>query len=144
MHELSIATAIVAEVARAAEENAIATVNSVTVRVGRLSGVVAGALQYGFEIAAHDTALAGAELVVDDEPVTVWCPDGDHTVILDELIFRCPDHGCPTPEVIAGESLEIVRFTGDDADPAGDTAPVAAVAPTGHTDERIPGAAAHR
>lgn len=110
MHELSIARNIISEVEDAATRNDVSDITSVTVQVGRLCGVVAGALTFGFELAREGTLLAEAELIIEDEPVVVWCPEGDHTVELSEMIFRCPDHGCQTPEILSGKGMEILRF----------------------------------
>jgi len=119
MHELSIANAIVAEVRDAMVANRVDAVSDVTVKVGRLSGVVSDSLQFGWDIVRQGTVLAETSLVIEDDPVVVWCPKGDHALTLDGMVFRCEEHDCPTPEVLSGERLEIVRFT--IADPAGST-----------------------
>lgn len=124
MHELSIARNIIAEVEDAARRNDVADITNVTVQVGRLCGVVAGALTFGFELAREGTLLAEAELIIEDEPVVVWCPEGDHTVELADMIFRCPDHGCPTPEILSGKGMEILRF--EVADPTTESSKEAA------------------
>ncbi len=110
MHELSIATNIVSEVEAAARAHNAAAVSSVTLAIGRLCGVVPGALQFGFEIVREGSLLAQAELVIEEEPVVVWCPEGNHTVELSDMAFRCPEHGCPTPEILSGKGMEILRF----------------------------------
>lgn len=110
MHELSIANTIVNEVESAARDNGVDAVASVTLCIGRLCGIVPGALQFGFEIARETTLLAHAELIIEEEPVVVWCPDGNHTVELHDMVFRCPEHGCQTPEILSGKGMEILRF----------------------------------
>ena len=73
MHELSIAQRL-AEMASAAAQAAGATaVRSVQLRLGVLRGVVADALQFGWEIVTTDTLLAGAQLVVVEAPVVIYC-----------------------------------------------------------------------
>lgn len=110
MHELSIANNIISEVEAAARANNVDSVASVTLSIGRLCGIVPGALLFGFEIARTKTLLAEAELIIEEEPVVVWCPDGDHTVQLEDMVFRCPEHGCQTPEILSGKGMEILRF----------------------------------
>ena len=122
MHELSIARAVVAEVEDAARLHGAVAVRSVTLSIGRLAGVVPGALTFGFELASEATMLEGAELLIDVEPVVVWCPDGEHAVELADMLFICPDHGCPTPELLSGKQLEIVRFETIDSEPADEKA----------------------
>ena len=122
MHELSIASAIVAEVRDAMVANDVSVVTDVTVKIGRLSGIVAGALEFGWDIVRQGTELADAALIVEDDPVTVWCPVGDHSLTLDGMIFRCEEHDCSTPEILSGERLEIVRFTVGDSAVASESA----------------------
>lgn len=111
MHELSIASAIVAEVRDAMVANDVESVSEVTVKIGRLSGIVADALEFGWEIVRQETVLADTSITIIEEPVVVWCPVGDHALELEGMIFRCEQHDCTTPEILSGERLEIVRFT---------------------------------
>jgi hydrogenase nickel incorporation protein HypA/HybF len=66
MHELSIAMSLVDavcdELPRFGDH---VIVRSVRVRVGPLSGVVADALTFAFEVAASDTPIAGARLDIE-------------------------------------------------------------------------------
>lgn len=117
MHELSIARAVVAEVEDAARLHGAVAVRSVTLSIGRLAGVVPGALTFGFELASEATMLEGAELIIEIEPTVVWCPDGEHPVELADMRFVCPEHGCATPELLSGKQLEIVRFETVDPEP---------------------------
>ncbi len=110
MHELSIANNIISEVEAAARANNVQSVASVTLSIGRLCGIVPGALQFGFEIAREGTVLSSAKLLIEEESVVVWCPDGDHSVELMDMVFRCPVHGCQTPEILSGKGMEILRF----------------------------------
>lgn len=111
MHELSIANAIVGEVRDAMVANRVSAVSDITVKIGRLSGVVPDSLLFGWDIVRQGTVLAETSLIVEDDPVVVWCPVGDHALTLEGMVFRCDDHNCSTPEVLSGERLEIVRFS---------------------------------
>lgn len=110
MHELSVARAVIAEVTESAVAHDVAAVGEVTLRVGRLSGIVAEALEFGFELSSPGTICEDARLVVETDPVVVWCPEGEHEVELDDMVFVCPDHGCPTPEVRSGDDLLIKGY----------------------------------
>ena len=110
MHELSVARAVIAEVTDSARAHGVDAVAEVTLRVGRLSGIVAESLQFGFELSSPGTICDGAELVVEVDPVVVWCPDGEHEVELDDMVFACPSHGCATPEVRSGDDLLIKGY----------------------------------
>jgi hydrogenase nickel incorporation protein HypA/HybF len=114
LHELSVAHAVIATVADAAAHSPVAAVR---VRIGALSGVVPAALQFAFPIAAEGTCCAGAELVVDEVPVTVWC---ERCVATSELAqplrFRCARCGELAGDVRTGRELDIVSYT--PADPS--------------------------
>jgi hydrogenase nickel incorporation protein HypA/HybF len=110
VHELSIARAVVSEVEEAARLHGAEAVRSVTLSIGRLAGVVPGALTFGFELASEATMLEGAELIIEVEPTVVWCPVGEHPLELSDMRFVCDVHGCATPELLSGKQLEIVRF----------------------------------
>jgi hydrogenase nickel incorporation protein HypA/HybF len=109
LHELSIAAAVVATVSEAAGELPVAQVR---LRIGELSGVVPASLHFAFDVAAAGTCCAGAELVVDEVPVTVWCePCASLGELTPPLRFRCPRCGQPTPSVRGGRELDIVSYT---------------------------------
>lgn len=129
MHELSIASAIVAELRDAMVANDVESASDVTVKIGRLSGIVADALEFGWEIVRQGTELADTTLTIIDDPVVVWCPVGDHALELDGMIFRCEKHDCSTPEILSGERLEIVRFTVGTSTAADPVAPESSPAP---------------
>ena len=71
MHELSIAYSLVEVAGQSAQEAGATKVLSVTLRLGALSGVVRGALEFGYEVATADTLLAGSTLMVKELPVRV-------------------------------------------------------------------------
>jgi hydrogenase nickel incorporation protein HypA/HybF len=76
MHEMSIALRII-DIATAAlpPSQADLVVESVNVEIGRLTAVVPSSLRFCFEIASRDTAIAGAQLVIEEIPVVVVCGD---------------------------------------------------------------------
>lgn len=77
-------------------------------RLGALSGVVKEALLFSFEVAAADTVIAGAELIIEDVPVTVMCRAcGEERKIESIQRFRCEVCGALSPDVVAGRELEL-------------------------------------
>lgn len=110
MHELSIALSILDLVAEEAARHA-GRVVAVHLRLGPLAGVVPEALVSAYDLAREGTPLAQAELVVEEVPVTVYCPAcaAERTpATVQELC--CPACGSPTPEVIRGRELEVVAL----------------------------------
>lgn len=121
MHELSVATALVAQAEHAA---GTARVVAVRLRLGRLSGLVPDSLAFGFEVAARGTGLEGARLDVERVEPVVWCsPCGAAVELVSPTRFRCPVCDTPSAEVLAGRELRLVSLEVDDAHEAGD-APV--------------------
>ena len=66
MHEMGVAMQII-EIATASipENMTQSRVERVNLKVGKLSAIVADSLRFCFEVAVKDTALEGAELVID-------------------------------------------------------------------------------
>ena len=73
MHELSIAHELVALACASAERAGAQRVRTVHVRVGALAGVADDALMLGYEIAASDTSLDGAQLIIEAVPAAIHC-----------------------------------------------------------------------
>ena len=116
MHELSIALDLIDIASAEVTKIGPVTVRAVRLRVGPLAGVVKEALCFSFDVAAVGTPLAGAELRIDDVPVTVWCSTCQAEQELLELTRRrCPACQSPTPDVIRGNELELVGLEVQDA-----------------------------
>jgi hydrogenase nickel incorporation protein HypA/HybF len=110
MHELSVALGIIDVAAEEAGRQA-GRVAAVHLRLGPLSGVVRSALVSAYELAREGTALADADLVVEDVALTVYCPacDGVREPAAPWALC-CPDCGAPTPDVVSGRELEVTAL----------------------------------
>jgi hydrogenase nickel incorporation protein HypA/HybF len=114
MHELSIAMSLIEVACEEAERLGAQRVSALHLRLGALSGVVREALEFSFELAAADTAAAGARLVVEEVPVTVLCPVcAEERRLPSVQRFRCPVCDAPTPDVVGGRELELVAMEVD-------------------------------
>jgi hydrogenase nickel incorporation protein HypA/HybF len=110
MHELSIAMSIVDMAQEEAQRRGI-QVCAVHLKLGRLSGVVKEALLSSYEMACFDTPLAGSELVIEEVPIVVFCPNCKAERPLNSMqLFCCSECGTPTPEVVRGKELEVVAL----------------------------------
>jgi hydrogenase nickel incorporation protein HypA/HybF len=115
MHELSIAIDLVAAASEKAAELGL-RISVVHVRVGALSGVVAEALAFSFDVAAAGSEIEGARLAIEEVPVTVRCPRcGGEPRPASPQALRCPDCGGPASEVVSGRELELFALEGEDA-----------------------------
>ncbi|MET8679004.1 hydrogenase maturation nickel metallochaperone HypA [Streptomyces sp. NPDC004647] len=120
MHELSIAAAVVESAEKAARDHGASSVESVRLRIGELSGVVADALRFSFEVATAGTMLDGAELDVEDVPGSARCTSCE----LEFAVGTPPQLWCPqcertTTELLTGRELDLVgvRLPADTACP---------------------------
>jgi len=73
MHELSLAQGLVEQVQRAAAAEGAVRVLGLTLVMGAYSGVDREAFEFAFPLAAEGTCLEGAELRIEEIPVTVYC-----------------------------------------------------------------------
>jgi hydrogenase nickel incorporation protein HypA/HybF len=113
MHEMSIALAVVGQVedaARAGGAQGGSGVDTVTLRVGELAGVVADSLDFCFGLACDGTLLAGARLVTERiagraacGPCAAEWPTGMPPDLC------CPRCGAAAARLLAGRELEIAE-----------------------------------
>ena len=107
MHELSIAMGIVDAALDESQRRGV-EVSAVHLRLGALSGVVKDALLFSYEVACRDTPLEGSQLIVEDIPVIVFCPQCQAERELPSVqLFACPKCGTPTMDVRHGKELEV-------------------------------------
>lgn len=110
MHELSIALNILDLAAEEAERHG-GRVVAVHLKLGPLSGVVKDALVSAYDLAREGTPLARAELLVDEVPITAYCPAcAAERTLATVWELCCPSCGAPTPEITGGRELEVVAL----------------------------------
>jgi hydrogenase nickel incorporation protein HypA/HybF len=108
MHEMGIAMQI-AEIAVASipDELKPARVERVNVKVGKLSAVVTDSLRFCFEVITRETPLEGAELAVQEVPVTARCKDCRHEWTIENPVFSCSRCSSGAVELLTGRELDI-------------------------------------
>jgi hydrogenase nickel incorporation protein HypA/HybF len=104
MHELSIASAVVATAERHAQGR---RVTAVSVRAGSLRQVVPESLDFYFEIVARGTSCDGARLEIEVVPARLRCESCGHQWVPETPGFRCESCGHAKVEVVAGDELEV-------------------------------------
>ncbi|MEU6643955.1 hydrogenase maturation nickel metallochaperone HypA [Saccharomonospora sp. NPDC046836] len=104
MHELAITQSIVDAVTERFDDT---TVSSVRLEIGRLSGVVADAVRFCFDLVAEGTTVAGARLDIDEPMGRARCGDCGSEFELDYPILLCRC-GSASVEVLAGNELRIL------------------------------------
>jgi hydrogenase nickel incorporation protein HypA/HybF len=104
VHELAIAESVIdAITARLGDQ----VVREVRLEVGRLCGVSADSLRFCFELAAADTTVDGAALVIDEPPGKARCVTCSEEFIVDVPILLCAC-GSADVRILAGEELRIL------------------------------------
>lgn len=121
MHELSIATSIVEIVERSIPATPVVPVLRVTVRVGRLAGVVPESLEFCFQAATEGTRLNGAALDIETVPVTLRCSECGRTSIVDDIAFACPACASTAVTLESGTELQVTDVEIADAPNGGHT-----------------------
>lgn len=112
MHELSLTRNILEIVL---EASGGATVRRIDLRIGALTGVTETHLRGFFELLAHETAAAGAQIRVETDLVQGFCACGWRAALTLPLPPVCPECGAP-PRFQGGTELEILRIEVDDGD----------------------------
>ena len=111
MHEMSLTASLLniikEEMAKAEKKRLI----RVTLRYGALSHVLPEAMTTAFAILTENTPLAGAEMVLVEEPATLACSGCDHVFspkAKRDLFMPCPACGRELGhQVITGKGLYI-------------------------------------
>jgi hydrogenase nickel incorporation protein HypA/HybF len=103
VHELAVTQSVVDAVSERVDGRRVA---SVRVEVGKLSGIVADAMRFCFEIASTQTLLEGARLDIDERPGEGRCRDCGVGFTLEDLILLCPC-GSANVQITAGRDLVI-------------------------------------
>ena len=86
-------------------------VGSLVCRIGALAGVVPDALEFCYGLSVEGTPLAGSRLVIEHQPVVVFCPRClENRTLEGDLPFRCPVCDTPTPELVHGRELELISM----------------------------------
>ena len=118
MHELSIAMSIVDMAIEEARDRAV-TIDAIHLDLGPLSGVVADALLFSWDIACQGTAIEGARLIIRNIPVEIHCSTCSANRTLETMQWLCcPTCGTPALEVIHGKELAITALEVRDEQPA--------------------------
>ena len=119
MHELSIVTSVVEAVTESLQAqpgiSAQARVTEVRLRVGALASVVRESLEFCYGLATEDTPLAGSRLVIEEQPVILYCSACQREAQRESVhLLRCPLCGRPSNDLRAGRELEIASYEVDD------------------------------
>lgn len=118
MHEMSIAAAICEQVLAVANENNLANVTQVRLRIGQLRLIVPEALGLAWEAVREGSVAREAALEMIEVPAKARCRVCGHEYEPEWPVFLCPSCGMASVEILSGEELVLEEITGDDGQAA--------------------------
>jgi len=107
MHEMGIAAEISRIVLDEAERGGGGRVNSISLTIGRWSGVEIETLRFAMEVVAEETGLDGVELKIEVVEPTFKCSDCGREFIAESRLTPCPSCGSMAGDMVAGDELAI-------------------------------------
>ena len=106
MHEMSYIAKMVNMAEETARENNAAKIRSITVEIGKTSGVMPYYMHKYFPEASKGTLLEGAELICNEVPVKALCEEcGEEYLPNRENRYLCPLCGGRKARIIEGKGV---------------------------------------
>lgn len=110
MHEMSIVEALLDAVRSETQAYPVSRLQTVRVRIGALRQVAPETLEFCYDAATRDTALAGSRLVIEAVPAEAKCRRCSLTFAVDEGWFMCPRCRELGAELLRGDELELMSL----------------------------------
>ncbi len=109
MHEVSIVLGMVDELIKIAHTNDATRINSVKLKIGKLSGIVVDSLLFAFDaIKMEHALLSEADLVIEEIPTVCTCEDCNTSFQIDNMTFpTCLNCNSLNVNIISGEEQHI-------------------------------------
>ena len=114
MHELSIAQSILDIVLQYLPPDS-PPVETVKVRVGRLSGVLAESLEFCFSAVVSGTPLEGSRMEIEHIPARATCRGCGRDFQVPEAAFSCPSCAATDIKLTSGFELQVAEIVLADA-----------------------------
>lgn len=110
LHELGLTQNIVELAIRHAEREQAQRVVSITVEIGALSGVVAEAVAFAFDVCSRGTLAEGARLDIRPIQGRGQCLDCSRQAEIKTLTHVCPHCGSLALETIQGQEMKFIEM----------------------------------
>ncbi|MGA1845046.1 MAG: hydrogenase maturation nickel metallochaperone HypA [bacterium] len=107
MHELSIAQSLLEIIEQESAPFGNTKVLSVTLRIGKLSGIVPDALQFAFETITQGGVAEGALLFIEEVPIMIKCHECGELFTAEHPFMVCPRCEGLDVEMVSGRELEV-------------------------------------
>lgn len=110
MHELSLTQSIVELAVEYARREQAAVIRSVTVEIGALSGVMADAVAFAFDVCSQGTLAQGATLEIRHLPGRGRCLACHAETDMEILSHVCPACGSLALETLQGQEMRFIEM----------------------------------
>ena len=109
MHEVSIALGMVDELIKIARDNDATKINSVKLKIGKMSGIVTDSLIFAFDaVKLEHSLLSDAMVVIEEIPIVCKCGDCNISFEIDDMCFpSCSNCKSLNIKIISGEEQHI-------------------------------------
>ena len=111
MHEMSIALNILDIVEKELKKADGKKIERLNLVVGKLSGVVVESLQFALEASRKSSAIADAEIIIEEVTAAMKCMNCDFEFIADDFYCICPKCNSFKHQIITGKELLIKSMT---------------------------------
>ncbi|HEY1936111.1 MAG TPA: hydrogenase maturation nickel metallochaperone HypA [Acetobacteraceae bacterium] len=110
MHELALSQSIVDLVAESAAREGVRKVTKVVLEIGAAAAVEPQALLFCFGVVAEQTAMQGAELVINTVALQAKCRHCGREYSPAALFDPCPGCGSHDRDLLRGRELRVTSF----------------------------------
>lgn len=113
MHELGLTQSIVDLAIEHAEREDAATILGITIEIGALSGVIAEAVEFAFDVCSKGTPAESARLEIKHIPGRGRCLDCHAEPEIATLTHICPSCGSLALEILQGQEMKFIEMEVD-------------------------------
>jgi len=111
MHEVSVALSLLDSAGKYCKKEGYQGIESITVKIGKASGVMPEALLFAFDAVKQGTLAENAHLTIEEIPVSGYCHHCMKSFSVDEqFVLCCPNCGGTEIRLDSGRELHIVEL----------------------------------
>jgi hydrogenase nickel incorporation protein HypA/HybF len=114
MHEFAIAEGILEIINQETLAYGEVSVLNVKVRIGKLSGIMPDSLTFAFAALSNGTVADGANLLIEEVPLSITCNKCGKTSSVDNPFMICPECKCSDVWMASGRELDVTGLEIDD------------------------------
>ena len=110
MHEVSLCEGVLQIIEEQGRIDGFCRVRTVRLEIGRLAGVEAEAMRFGFDAVAKGSIADGARLEIVEIPGTAWCPHCRRHVGVELRFDACPHCGHGPLALTGGDRMRVLEL----------------------------------